>query len=258
MLAPRWRKVLGDLWSNKTRTLLVVLSIAIGVFAIGMVTGGREILVRDLNGDWNATNPASASIAANDIDDDLVQSIRRMPGVADAQASQSVSLRAQTPSGEWKDLQLQVVRKVEDLRMYVPTPLSGQWPPEHRGVVLERSAFPFLATSEGSKLRVETREGDQYTFTVVGSVYNIGSGFPTALASVGYGYINRETADLLGLPTTYNSVDILVAENRYDEKHVRAIAEEVEAKIEKSGRVSGGLFISKPGLHPADESRPSR
>ena len=29
----RWRKVFRDLWGNKTRTLLVVLSIAVGVFA---------------------------------------------------------------------------------------------------------------------------------------------------------------------------------------------------------------------------------
>ena len=43
MLRPRWRKVLRDLWSNKTRTLLVVLSIAVGVFAIGMVGGSRVI-----------------------------------------------------------------------------------------------------------------------------------------------------------------------------------------------------------------------
>ncbi len=35
---PRWAKVLADLTENKTRTLLVVLSIAVGVFAVGMVT----------------------------------------------------------------------------------------------------------------------------------------------------------------------------------------------------------------------------
>ena len=105
MLAPRWRKVLGDLSSNPTRTILVVLSIAIGVFAVGTVTGGREILIRDLNGDWNAVNPASASIVADDIDEDLVQVIRRMPGVAEAQASRSITVRALTPTGEWKDLQ---------------------------------------------------------------------------------------------------------------------------------------------------------
>jgi putative ABC transport system permease protein len=253
MLAPRWRKVLGDLWSNKTRTLLVVLSIAIGVFAIGMVAGGREILMRDLNGDWNATNPASASIGAENIDDDLVAAIRRMPGVADAQATRSVTVRAQTPSGEWKDLQLAVVDDVDQLRMYVPTPLSGQWPPERRFITLERAALPFLGTAEGSKLRVEMRNGDQYTFTVGGTVYNLGSGFPTSLANVGYGYINAETAELLGLPAGYSSVDILVAEHRSDVAHIRTIATQVEDKIEKSGRVSYGINILEPGVYPADD-----
>ena len=33
MLSPRWIKVIRDIWSHKTRTLLVVLSIAAGVFA---------------------------------------------------------------------------------------------------------------------------------------------------------------------------------------------------------------------------------
>ncbi|NTU80307.1 MAG: ABC transporter permease [Chloroflexales bacterium] len=253
MLAPRWRKVLGDLWSNKTRTLLVVLSIAIGVFAIGMVTGGREILTRDLNGDWNAVNPASASIAANDIDDAMVQVIRRMPGVADAQAARSVTVRAQTPNGEWKDLQLLVIGKVEDLHMYVPTPLSGEWPPSHRTVVLERAALPFLGAVEGQPLHIELSDGTQLTLPVSGTVYNLGSGFPTALANIGYGYISDDSAELLGAPAGYNSVDILVAENRSDEDHIRAIAEEVEAKLEKSGRVSGGIFMNKPGVYPADD-----
>ena len=49
MLSPRWRKVLRDLWSNKTRTILVVLSIAVGVFAVGMISGSRGILRRDID-----------------------------------------------------------------------------------------------------------------------------------------------------------------------------------------------------------------
>jgi len=36
MLSPRWRKVLRDLSHHKTRTLLVVLSIAIGVFRVNL------------------------------------------------------------------------------------------------------------------------------------------------------------------------------------------------------------------------------
>ena len=42
MLSPRWHKVLSDLWGNKTRTVLVVLSIAVGVFALGMIISAQR------------------------------------------------------------------------------------------------------------------------------------------------------------------------------------------------------------------------
>src|SRR5215208_265079 len=86
MLNPRWRKVLGDLWSTKTRTILVVLSIAVGVFAVGMIAGSQAMLQHDLAVASAASNPASASINTNDsFDDELVHTIRRMPGVDDAE-----------------------------------------------------------------------------------------------------------------------------------------------------------------------------
>jgi len=81
MLRPRWRKVLRDLWSNKTRTLLVVLSIAVGVFAIGMVGGSRVILIRDLTDTWMAVDPPSATLNTEAFDDDLVQVVRKLPGI---------------------------------------------------------------------------------------------------------------------------------------------------------------------------------
>ena len=67
MLSPRWRKVLGDLLSNKTRTLLVVLSIAVGVFAVGMIAGSQIMLAHDMSAANDASNPFSASINTDDI-----------------------------------------------------------------------------------------------------------------------------------------------------------------------------------------------
>ena len=49
MIAPRWRKVARDLLSHKLRTLLVVLSIAVGIFAILVVMGGRGILLQSFD-----------------------------------------------------------------------------------------------------------------------------------------------------------------------------------------------------------------
>ena len=40
----RWIKVYRDLWINRARTILVVLSIAAGVFAIGMIGATQQAL----------------------------------------------------------------------------------------------------------------------------------------------------------------------------------------------------------------------
>ena len=44
MLPSRWHKVINDLLNNKTRTLLIVLSIAVGLFAVGTIVSARSIL----------------------------------------------------------------------------------------------------------------------------------------------------------------------------------------------------------------------
>jgi putative ABC transport system permease protein len=69
MLSPRWRKVLRDLWSNKTPTILVVLSIAVGVFAVGMITGSRVILRHDMSAAYVASRPYNATLYTEWFDD---------------------------------------------------------------------------------------------------------------------------------------------------------------------------------------------
>ena len=83
MISSRWRKVLRDLWQNKGRSLLVILSIAVGVFAVGTVVQMREIVQQDMIGSYERSNPAHAIISTGDgFDDDLLQVIREMPEVA--------------------------------------------------------------------------------------------------------------------------------------------------------------------------------
>jgi len=70
MISPRWRKVLRDLWHNKTRTVIVVLSIAVGVFAVGMIVSTQIMLSNDLAVSYTATDPASAELYPAAFDDD--------------------------------------------------------------------------------------------------------------------------------------------------------------------------------------------
>lgn len=42
MLRARWYKVINDLFGNKTRTLLIVLSMSVGLFALGIILSARD------------------------------------------------------------------------------------------------------------------------------------------------------------------------------------------------------------------------
>ena len=82
MLGPiALRKILNDLWLNKTRTILIVLTIAIGVFAVSTTSRSGEILLRDLGQSYASIKPANAILIINrPFHDDLVEAGRSDPG----------------------------------------------------------------------------------------------------------------------------------------------------------------------------------
>ena len=63
-LQPRWLKVFADLWKSKTRTILVVASIAVGVFAIGAIATAFAIMSVDFDISYQSVNPANIEIPA--------------------------------------------------------------------------------------------------------------------------------------------------------------------------------------------------
>jgi putative ABC transport system permease protein len=251
MLKPRWRKVVADVFANKTRTALVVLSIAVGVFAIGMIGGARVILLRDLAGTWESVHPASATLFTETFNDDLVQVVRRMPGVGDAEARRAVDVRVKVGPEEWKDLTLFAIPDFKDMRIYQVRRLSGAWPPKAHEVLLERAAPSFLGIA-GESLLIETHDGTQHTLHVSGLVHDPGQP-PALFANHGYGYISLDTVEWLGESREFNQLNIVVADQALDKEHIKAVSSQVQAKIEKSGRKVFGTDIPEPGKHPVDQ-----
>jgi len=57
-----WYKIWYDLWHNKLRTILVVLSIAMGVFAVGTTFGLVEQMVPQMDQAHHSTNPSHGTM----------------------------------------------------------------------------------------------------------------------------------------------------------------------------------------------------
>ena len=269
MLDPRWRKVFRDLWYNKTRTLLVVFSIAIGVFAVGMVLHTNLLVAERVREDYNESRPASATLYASGIDDDMVQTVKNMPNVAEAEGRSSVTVRVQVGADEWAPIEFTAFSDPTNIRINRVLPITtfrefpesgverGIWPPKDKEVVIERSAyFQGGMIPEGmvvgDTITVETDNGKRRELRVVGLAHESNRA-PAPFNGQGFGYVDFDTlAWLGGGGRTYDELNIVVAGDTMDEEHITEVATAVEEKITKSGRTVFFTEVHEPGRSPRD------
>ncbi|MEJ2746439.1 MAG: FtsX-like permease family protein [Anaerolineae bacterium] len=252
MLKPRWKKVLRDLWGNKVRTILVVLSIAIGVFAIGMIVGTQTLLREDLAVAWKATNPASATLYTDPFDADFLHTVKRLDGVATAEGRRSLMLPLLLEDGERKQMNVLVVDDFEGMQLNMISPVSGDWPPPENGLVIERASVAVAGLGMGDTAVVEDADGRERKLEVVGIAYDLNTN-PAQFTGQPNAYISTETLDLLGFGNYLDELAVQVNGDTTDKAHVEAVIKTVEAKVEKSGRSVYYTWIPEPGEHPAQE-----
>lgn len=115
-----WKKILRDLSLNKTRTVLAVLSTAVGVFALGFVINMSDVMNRSIREQSLASMPGHIQLFAAPIGEDQVESIRRQPGVSDAEAVINAYFRWRR-EGEvnWRDAILVGRKDFENQRVAV-------------------------------------------------------------------------------------------------------------------------------------------
>ncbi|RPJ58872.1 MAG: ABC transporter permease, partial [Dehalococcoidia bacterium] len=253
-IAPRWRKILRDLWHNKIRTLLVILSIAVGVFAVGVIISTQIMLEEDMTCAYHATNPASAFLYPESFDDSLIETIRRMDGIAEAEGRvDGANLRLKVGPDKWVPLRVDALGDYDDIRLNLVTPISGAWPPPQKGLLVERQGLYLTNAQVGDEVEVETPDGKIRHLRLAGLAYDMANE-PAQFSGNVYGYVTLETLEWLGFDREYDELAIQVSEKADDKDHIQAIADQVENKIEKSGRNVYWTWIPNPGEHPAKES----
>jgi putative ABC transport system permease protein len=89
----RWTKILKDMWGNRSRSLLVILSIAVGVASVGMITNASRILKRDLYGSYRAGHPAQLEIYVSPFQKELATAVEGAREVEYAEPRRTVSVR---------------------------------------------------------------------------------------------------------------------------------------------------------------------
>lgn len=248
IVSPRWRKAIRDLWLNRARTLLVAAAIAIGIFGVGLVLNAYTILTRELNDNYLATNPASATLWTGPLDEEFIEAVQGLPMIAEVEARRRVQARIQIGPDEWLPLWLFVIDDFDDIRISTFEPEQGDWPPAAGEMLLERVAFQVARAEIGDTVTVRMPNGGMQQLVISGSVHDLGQA-PAWMELLVYGYITADTLELLGESRALNELKIVAAENPFDEGEIRTTAYQLKDWIEKRGGQVTRIDIPKPGAH---------
>lgn len=247
------RKILRDLWGNKTRTTLAILTIAIGVFAVGSIARAWVILSDNLSRNYTAASPASATIATErPFDEKLVKNIRRMPEIREAEGRGDLTVRVKVGPDRWYPLRLIARADYEHLSLDKIGLETGPWPPPRRSMLLERSSLPLIQLEVGDTAIIQLPDGKQEVITLAGVVHDL-TQTPSGFTNVAYGYVTGPTLRKLSGVTEYSILDIIVTDNPLNKGHIQEVVEQVTAKLEAEGITVASKEIPEPGKHQLDD-----
>ncbi|MBZ5521080.1 MAG: FtsX-like permease family protein [Acidobacteriia bacterium] len=249
MQNPRWRKAIRDFWQESTRTVLVVLAIAIGIAGFAAVLSTYAVLTRELNKGYLATDPASATLHTDAIDDALISAVLTDRDVSAAEARRALGARIKTGPAEWRYLEIFVVKDYGGIRLSKFVPEQGAWPPATGEMLIERDAFRVAHAKIGDTVTIRIGQGKEQTLHVSGRVHDVGLA-QARMENCVYGYVTLQTLTLLGEKPDLDQLKILLAENRLDEQHIRSVAQDVKKLVEGRGHSVGDVDIPRPGKHP--------
>lgn len=253
-MKPRWRKVLHDLLDNKARTLLVVFSIAVGVFSIGVIAGAYQIISTDMSASYSANRPANIELRMTDFDEEMLALIRNQRGVQNAEARRVINIRARVPgSQKWTTLDLIAFDDFEENTINLLSPIEGQVVPKKREVLLEQGVLEDLATGVGQTLEFQLPDGSTKSLPVVGIVQDTAASAGDFLASPS-GYITMSTLPYLGEPQLFNRALVSLAENDDDLVHIREMGARLKDKVEKNGSIVIRTRFSQTHEHPLGDT----
>ncbi len=253
MRLPRWHKVTSDLAGNKTRSLLVVASICVGLFAVGLITSMFVIISQDMRTGYEAVNPANILISTSLFNQDLVKHVQHVPGVRQAEGVFIVTLRMRDASGDWKAIDIQAIPDIQARQINLLHLEQGQWPPADKEIVVDRYKLGDLPVGVGGSIEVELPSGKTHLLKVVGVINDQtigttgGGGFFLAPVQA---YTTLATLSFLEMPVQLNQLNITVNGDSNNTDLIRQVSKQVTKAIEDSGVTVHSSSIRATDDHP--------
>ena len=240
-------KIWFDLWHNKGRTLLAVLSIAAGVFAIGAIFGMVDQLLSGMDAAHRAVAPSHVNIILRGlVDGDTARQLLDVPGVAGVDPVNQISVRYKTRPGDDWALGTLVMRDDYEQQTYDLFDLKdGTWP-AGGSIGIERLTGQFYNVAIGDTVIFDVN-GREQTFPVSGQIRHPFVPPPTF---GGQAHFFTDPAGLaeFGIPAG-RYAQLLVQVDNYSLEHAQDVAGDIRARLGELGVGVAVTLYQEPDRH---------
>lgn len=153
-------KLLADLRQAKSRSLLAVVNIAIGIFCVGMLFGMVELLLGKMDGSQRQSQPSHISlILRGAADNKLLNEVLALPGVAGVDTLSPLTVRYRKPGeNDWQNATLMVRPDYAAQHYDLTNLVSGDWPARQQ-IAVENLSQAASGLAIGDTLEFEAQAG---------------------------------------------------------------------------------------------------
>ncbi len=254
MNRPRWQKVLTDMGGNRSRSLMVVASITVGLFAVGVIATIYAVIAQDMRASFQAANPANVFLRTGLYEEDLLDSLGRLEGVRQAQGVRSADLRVRDQDGEWTSIEFKSMPDLAAMPVNQVRLLSGTWPPGDGEVVVDLHRLNRLDAPLGGTITVERPSGKLRELKLVGVVQDVtigafsyGGGFFNAPIEA---FVTADTLELLEQPAAELLSGVYLTTNSTNPAEIQAVAARASDHLEQNGVAVGSIITLTGADHP--------
>jgi putative ABC transport system permease protein len=246
------RKVWRDLWRNKGRTLMVIMSISVGVMAVGMVVSGNTLVLGQMAGSHIESNPSHGMLwLAGIVDEDTIRSLERIPSVKEIEGYSDSDVHWKTTlDGEWQDGHIISYADLERQTFDRMTLNEGAWPESKQIGVEAAHIDSFDAPGIGGTVYFEINEHPR-PYTVNGILRNPWE-FPTPFSEYAAFYVTQNDFTRIA---GYHGFDVLqITVPEYSKENVQRAIDDINEKLKPQGVSVAYSEVLHPEEHYLQET----
>lgn len=249
VMGTQYKKVIEDLFDNLSKSVMVILAIALGVFGLGIIFDSYCITDREMTASYKATNPASFTLTVDNPDILLMKTLQARDDVEHFELRKALIARVGTDKDIWYQAKIYVVNDWEHLSINTFYSLDGKNIPKIGEILLENSSLTVVDRNVGDSLNVKMPKSEPQELTIVGSVQADGTN-PAWMHEEVIGYICEETLDAFGTQLINCEILVTVSDKKMDKAHITEVSDNIRSEIEALGYKVTYIYVPTPNEHP--------